>query len=167
MQKKKINCDTRYTKKILKLDTAYAERIWVNYSGDNLVCKTEKILSDYYPKAECTCPLCGAGNKKKHHRPAVFQPTEAGYLFKCLKCMGENTGAITLYNLLLELNPQIAHNYHEDRWINKLTPFYADKKDAFNIPDFPEKARKEYYQRIEKEQKEKNRLEYQRKHGLI
>ena len=166
MKKNRIYGDTRYTKALLKLDTEYAKDIWSNYSGDNLVCKAEQVLLQYYPKAECTCPLCGAGNKKKHNRPAVFIPTEAGYLFKCLKCM-KNEGAITLYNLLLQLNKKIAHNYHEDRWINKLTPFYADKKDTFNIPDFPLEARKEYYKRIEKEQKEKNKLEYQRKHGLI
>jgi len=166
MRNKKINADTSYTRKILQLDIEYAENIW-KHPGDNLVCKVEKILSDYYPKAECTCPLCGQGNKKKGNRPAVFQPTEAGYLFKCLKCMGENVGAITLYNLLLQYNPQMARDYHEQRWIKKLTPFYADKKDAFNIPDFPAQGRKEYYQRKARELKEKNKLEYQRKNGLI
>jgi len=80
--------------------------------------------------------------------------------------MGENTGAITLYNLLLKINPQIAHNYHEDRWIKKLTPFYADKEDTFNVPDFPQKGRKEYYARKEQELKEKNKREYNRKKGL-
>jgi len=151
----RIEGNSRYASKILKLDTAYVESICANYVGDNLLnTKAEKIFFSYYPKPECTCPLCGAGNKKKQNRPAVFLPTEAGYLFKCLACMN-STGAITLYKLLIELNPEVAKNYQWDRWIKKLTG------KGFNTPDPPKNAKREYYLRLEEEQKEWNRIRFQ------
>ena len=159
MRRQKINGDTRYTSRILRLDTAYVESICANYSGDNLIYKSEKILSNYYPKAELTCPLCHAGNKKRHNRPATLIPTEVGYLFKCLACM-ENVGAISLYNLLQKINPKVAEKYVWDRWINKLTG------EGFNAPDPPKNAKAEYYKQKEQELREKNKREYERKNGL-
>lgn len=160
MQRQKINGDTRYTSRILKLDTAYVESICANYSGDNLIYKSEKILTNYYPKAELTCPLCHSGNKRRHNRPATLIPTEVGYLFKCLACM-ENVGAISLHNLLQKINPQVAEDYVWDRWENKTTAFYG-----FSCPDPPKNAKAEYYKQKEQELKEKNKREYERKHGL-
>ena len=157
----RLSGNTRYTSSILKLDTVYVESICSNYFGDNLVSnKAEKILSSYYPKPEFTCPLCNAGNKKRHNRPATLIPTEVGYLFKCLSCM-KDTGAISLFNLLLHINPDVAKNYQFDRWLKKLTG------KGFNAPDPPKNAKREYYQRIEAEQKEKNKLAYERKNGIV
>ena len=51
------------------------------------------------------------------------------------------------------------HQY--DRWVNKLTG------QGFNAPDPPKNAKREYYQRIEEEQKEKNKLAYERRHGIV
>ena len=160
MQSKWISGNSTYTNRILKLDTSYVESVCNNYVNDNIVFKTDKIFTSYYPKPECTCPLCGAGNKKKHNRPAVFQPTEAGYLFKCLNCMN-NTGAITLYELLLKLNPELARNYHWDRWINKTTG-----KD-FNVPNPPKRICGEYYKQLEEEVKQRNKIAYQQRHNII
>ena len=157
----RIRGNSRFTNRILRLDTAYVESICANYVGDNLLnTKAEKILTSYFPKPECSCPLCGAGNKKKQNRPAVFQPTEAGYLFKCLACM-KDTGAISLYNLLLKLNPEVAKNYQWDMWINKTTA-----QHGFSVPDTPSNAKREYYARLEEEQKQRNKLAYQKRHGL-
>jgi hypothetical protein len=156
----RLSGNTRYTSNILKLDTAYVESICSNYFGDNLVSnKAEKILLSYYPKPEFTCPLCGAGNKKKHNRPAVLIPTEVGYLFKCMHCM-KDTGAISLYKLLQHINPSVAQNYQWDRWIGKLTG------KGFNTPDPPKRAKAEYYKQKEQELKEKNKRDYERKHQL-
>ena len=157
MQSIKISGNTRYTNNILKLDTAYVDSITANYLGDNLLNRrADKILFSYYPRWEFTCPLCNAGNKKRGHRPATLIPTEVGYLFKCLACM-EDTGAISLYNLLQKINPDIATNYQWDRWINKTTG------KGFNTPEPPKKAKAEYYRRIELELKEKNKLAYQQR----
>ena len=149
--------NSRYTSSILKLDTAYVESICRSCFGDNIVTKTDKILQSYYPKPEFTCPLCNAGNKKLGHRPACLIPTEVGYLFKCLKCM-EHSGAISFYNLLLKINPDIARNYQQDRWVKKLSG------KGFNCPEPPDKNfRLEHYQRLAREQYEQNKSEYQRK----
>ena len=156
----RIRGNSRFTNRILRLDTAYVESICANYVGDNLLnTKAEKILTSYFPKPECSCPLCDAGNKKKQNRPAVFQPTEAGYIFKCLACM-KDTAGISLYNFLLKLNPEVAKNYQWDRWINKTTG------QGFNTPDPPKNDKREYYARLEEEQKERNKLAYQKRHGL-
>lgn len=152
--------NTRFSSQILRLDTAYVESIAQNYFGENLAMKAHKVLTSYYPKPEFTCPLCHAGNKKKHNRPATLIPTEVGYLFKCLNCMND-TGAISLYNLLQQINPSIANNYQWDRWINKTTG------KGFNTPDPPKNAKAEYYKQKEQELKERNKLEYQRRHGSI
>ena len=153
----RISGNTRYTSNILKLDTAYVESICSNYFGDNLLStKAEKILSAYYPKPEFSCPLCHAGNKKKHNRPATLIPTEVGYLFKCLNCMND-TGAISLYNLLQQINPSVAQNYQWDRWVNKTTG------KGFNTPDPPKNAKAEYYKQKEQELKEKNKRDYERR----
>ena len=156
----RIRGNSRFTNKILRLDTAYVESICANYVGDNLLSsKAEKILTSYFPKPECSCPLCGAGNKKKQNRPAVFIPTEQGYFFKCLACM-KDSGVLTLYKLLLDLNPEVAKNYQWDRWINKTTG------QGFNCPEPPKNAKREYYARLEEEQKQRNKLAYQKRHGL-
>ncbi len=155
----KINGSNRFTSTVLKLDTAYVESICANYFGDNIVIKTDKVLQSYYPKPEFSCPLCNAGDKKRGHRPACLIPTEVGYLFKCLKCM-ENSGAISLYNLLLKINPDVAKNYQWDRWVKKVAG------SGFNVPEPPKNEKREYYLRLEKEQKELYKIDYQRRGGL-
>ena len=68
-----------------------------------------------------------------------------------------DTGAISLYNLLQKVNPDIAKNYQWDRWINKT----AGK--GFNTPEPPKKAKREYYARLEEEQKLRNKIAYQQR----
>ena len=148
--------NTRYTNQILKIDTAYVESISKNYFGDNLKMNAEKVLNSYYPKPEFTCYLCGAGNRKRHNRPACFYPTQAGYVYACVNC----EPSLTLYQFLNQLNPEVAKNYQFDRWVNKLTG------QGFNAPDPPKKAKAEFYKQKELELKEKNKLAYERKHGL-
>ena len=149
--------NTRYTNQILKLDQAYVHSLCLNYYGDTYVERVHRVLATPYVKPEFVCDLCGAGNAKRGNRPAVFMPTAVGYVYTCLAC---NPG-LTLYQYLKEKNPQIALNYQMDRWVKKLSG------SGFNCPDPPKNIRKEYYQRIERELKEKNKLEYQRKNGLI
>ena len=159
MYSRKIAGNSRFTSTILKLDTAYVESICANYFGDNIVMKTDKVLLSYYPKPEFTCPLCHAGSKKKQHRPACLIPTEVGYLFKCQKCM-EHSGAISFYNLLLKMNPDIARNYQWDRWVNKVAG-----GPQFNVPLPPSNAMREHYARLETEQKERNKVAYEQRHS--
>ncbi len=160
MTSNRIKGISRYTSTILKLDTAYVESICANYFGDNLLnTKADKVLLSYYPKPEFTCPLCHAGSKKKQNRPAVLIPTEVGYRFKCLACM-KDTGAISFYNFLLRINPDIAKNYQWDRWVKKTTA-----QHGFSVPDPPKKARREYYARLEEEQKQRNKIAYQQRHS--
>lgn len=147
--------NTQFTREILKCDSAYVESIAQNYFGDNLVMKAEKVLESYYPKPEFSCDLCGAGNKKKHNRPACFYPTEVGYVYSCCNCRP----SLTLYQYLLQKNPEVAKNYQFDRWVKKLAG------QGFNCPQPPKNARREYYQRIEEEQKEKNRIAYLKRNG--
>lgn len=155
----KLKGNTRFTSTILKLDGAYVDSICANYFGDNILSnKGEKVLSGFYPKPEFTCPLCNAGSKKKQNRPATLIPTEVGYLFKCLACM-ENTGAISLYNLLQQINTDIAKNYQWDRWLKKTTG------QGFNVPEPPKNAKREYYDRLEEEQKQRNKIAYQQRNG--
>jgi len=150
--------NTRYANQILKLDQAYVHSLCLNYYGDTYVERVHRVLNTPYVKPEFVCDLCGAGNHKRGNRPAAFIPTQVGYVFTCLNC---TSPAISLYQYISKRNPQVAANYQFDRWVKKLSG------SGFNCPDPPKNIRKEYYQRIEKEQKEKNRLEYQRKHGLI
>lgn len=148
--------NTQFTSQVLRLDTAYVESISQNYFGENLVVKAHKVLNSYYPKPEFTCPLCGSGNKKRGNRPGCFFPTVSGYVYTCIKC----EPSLTLYQFLRQLNPDVACNYQFDRWVKKLTG------SGFNAPDPPKNVKREYYQRLEREQKEKNKLEYQRRNGL-
>ena len=54
----------------------------------------------------------------------------------------------------------MAKNYQWDRWINKTTG------KGFNTPDPPKNDKREYYARLEEEQKERNKIAYQKRHGL-
>jgi len=157
MYQNKIIDNSAFTRKILELDTAYVERVCANYFGDNISMKTDKVLQSYYLKPEFTCPLCHAGDKRRGHRPACLIPTEVGYLFKCLKCM-EHSGAISFYNLLLKINPDVARNYQWDRWVKKVAG------SGFNVPEPPKNAKREYYLRLEEETKERNRIAYHALH---
>ena len=76
-----------------------------------------------------------------------------------LKCM-ENSGAISLYNLLLKINPDIAKNYQWDRWVKKVAG------SGFNVPEPPKNAKREYYLHLEDELKERNKIDYQRRGRL-
>ena len=72
----------------------------------------------------------------------------------------ENSGAISLYNLLLKINPDVAKNYQWDRWDKKVAG------SGFNVPEPPKNDKREHYLRLEKEQKEHNKIDYQRRNGL-
>lgn len=152
--------NTRYTNQILKLDQQYVESIVLNYSGDNFVSKCEKVLGTYYLKPEFTCELCGAGNKRKANRPASFYPTEVGYIYTCLNPQCIAHGGMHLNQFLLHRNPEVASKYQLDRFVHKLSG------RGFNCPDPPKNIRKEYYQRIERETKERNQMEYKKRNGL-
>ena len=149
--------NTRYTNQILKLDQAYVHSLCLNYFGDSYVERVQRVLSTPYVKPEFVCDLCGAGNPKRGNRPAAFFPTQVGYIYTCLKC---NPG-ITLFQYISKKNPQVAENYQMDRWVKKLSG------SGFNCPDPPKNIKREYYQRIERELKEKNKLEYQQRNHLI
>jgi len=71
-----------------------------------------------------------------------------------------HTGAIPLFSLLRQMNPDVARNYQWDRWINKTAG-----KD-FNVPEPPKNAKREYYKRLEEEQYEKNKIAYQKRNGI-
>jgi hypothetical protein len=65
-----------------------------------------------------------------------------------------------LYNLLLKINPDVAKNYQWDRWVKKVAG------SGFNVPEPPKNEKREYYLRLEEEQKELNKIDYQRRNGL-
>lgn len=149
--------NSRFANQILKCDAAYVESIAKNYFGENLQIKAEKVLNSWYPKPEFTCDLCGAGNKRKSNRPACFYPTPSGYIYTCMNC----NPCMTLNQFLRHLNPSVAEDHSFDRWVNgKLTG------RGFNAPEPPKNRKKEHYQNLEQQLKEKNKREYQRKHGL-
>lgn len=158
--KKRISGNTRYSNQILGIDESYVKSVVLNCVGDNYRILLEKVCNTPYNKYESTCPLCFAGNKKRQQRPAVFIPTEVGYLFKCLSCMS-NDGAISLYNFLSRQNPELARKYQSERWLKKLTG------KGFNIKNPDRELKREYYQSLEQQLKEKNKLEYELKHGNI
>ena len=149
--------NTRFTSQVLRIDSAYVESIAQNYFGENLSTTAEKVLNSYYPKPEFTCYLCGAGNKKRGNRPACFYPTNVGYVYSCRNC----EPSLTLYQFLIQLNPEVAKNYQYDRWVKQLTG------QGFNAPDPPKNVKREYYQNLEQQLKEKNKREYERNHGLL
>ena len=149
--------NTRYSKMILTLDQQYVRSLTQSLFGNTCVEKGHFVNQTYFYKPEFSCCLCGAGNPKKGNRPASFYPTEVGYLYTCLSC----NPSLTLYKFLRDQQPEIAKNYQMDRWINKLTG------KGFNCPDPPKNIKREYYQQKERELKEKNQLDYKRRHGLL
>ena len=143
----------KYTQSILKLDFAYIDSILLNYFGDNFsTAKGERVQDDFYCKPEFTCEYCGKGKKKTKYTPACFFPTEVGYVYKCSNCGTSQT----LCQFLSHMNPKVALNYQVDRWHKQLTG-----KD-FNCPEPPKNVKREYYQRKERELKERNKREYER-----
>ena len=143
----------KYTKSILKLDFAYIDSILLNYFGGNFsTAKGERVQDDFYCKPEFTCEYCGKGKKKTKYTPACFFPTEVGYVYKCSNCGTSQT----LFQFLSHINPEVALNYQVDRWHKNLTG-----KD-FNCPEPPKNIKREYYQRKERELKERNKREYER-----
>ena len=144
---------TKYSRLILKLDFAYIDRILLNYFGDNFsTAKGERVQDDFYCKPEFTCEYCGKGKKKTKYTPACFFPTEVGYVYKCSNCGTSQT----LFQFLTHKNPKVALNYQVDRWHKNLTG------SNFNCPEPPKNIKREYYQRKERELKEKNKREYER-----
>ena len=144
--------NTRQSKLILKLDYAYIEPLVSNYSGDNCVInKGEFVADSFQPKPEFTCELCGSGSKKRQWRPACFFPTEVGYIYKCSHCHE----SLTLYQYLLNRNPDVAKKYQMERWIKKVTG------SSYNCPHPPKNHKREYYQRLERERKELNKRLYE------
>jgi len=145
-----------YTHQILTLDQSYVRSICLNYFGDSFIEKVHRVLDIPYVKPEFVCSLCKSGNNRKGHRPASFYPHSGGYLYTCLVC----EPSLPLYQYLRQENPEVADKYQKDRWLKKLTG------GGFNCPRPPRNIRKEHYQRIEREQKERNQMEYKKKYGL-
>ena len=157
MRKDNYLGNTRYSKKILTLDQQYVKSLTLSLFGETYVEKGHFVNQTFYYKPEFSCCLCGAGNKKKGNRPASFFPTPVGYLYTCLSC----NPSLTLYQFLRQEQPNTAKKYQMDRWLGDLTG------QGFNCPDPPKNIKREHYAKIERELKEKNRIEYQRRHGLI
>ena len=157
MRKDNYLGNTRYSKKILTLDQQYVKSLTLSLFGETYVEKGHFVNQTFYYKPEFSCCLCGAGNKKKGNRPASFFPTPVGYLYTCLSC----NPSLTLYQFLRQEQPDTAKKYQMDRWLGDLTG------QGFNCPDPPKNIKREHYAKIERELKEKNKIEYQRRHGLI
>ena len=157
MRKDNYLGNTRYSKKILTLDQQYVKSLTLSLFGETYVEKGHFVNQTFYYKPEFSCCLCGAGNKKKGNRPASFFPTPVGYLYTCLSC----NPSLTLYQFLSQEQPDTAKKYQMDRWLGDLTG------QGFNCPDPPKNIKREHYAKIERELKEKNKIEYQRRHGLI
>ena len=157
MRKDNYLGNTRYSKKILTLDQQYVKSLTLSLFGETYVEKGHFVNQTFYYKPEFSCCLCGAGNKKKGNRPASFFPTPVGYLYTCLSC----NPSLTLYQFLRQEQPNTAKKYQMDRWLGDLTG------QGFNCPDPPKNIKREHYAKIERELKEKNKIEYRRRHGLI
>ena len=157
MRKDNYLGNTRYSKKILTLDQQYVKSLTLSLFGETYVEKGHFVNQTFFYKPEFSCCLCGAGNKKKGNRPASFFPTPVGYLYTCLSC----NPSLTLYQFLRQEQPNTAKKYQMDRWLGDLTG------QGFNCPDPPKNIKREHYAKIERELKEKNKIEYQRRHGLI
>ena len=150
--------NTKYTDLILKLDFAYINSILQNYFGDNFtISKGEMVCGTFHAKPEFTCEFCGKGSKKNKYTPACFFPTEVGYVYKCSNCQTSHH----LFQFLKIINPEVALKYQVERWHKNLTG------SSYNCPEPPKNIKREYYQRKEKELKERNKREYQRKQGLL
>ena len=145
--------NTKYSQLILKLDFSYINSILLNYFGDNFtLTKGQMVQNVFHAKPEFTCEYCGKGKKKTKYTPACFFPTEVGYVYKCSSCGTSQT----LFQFLTHKNPKVALNYQVDRWHKNLTG------SNFNCPEPPKNIKREYYQRKERELKEKNKREYER-----
>ncbi len=145
--------NTKYTGLILKLDFAYIDKLLLNYFGENFtITKGEFVCGEFHPKPEFTCEFCGKGRKKNKYTPACFFPTEVGYIYKCSNCQTSHH----LYQFLKILNPEVALNYQVERWHKNLTG------SSYNCPEPPKNIKREYYQRKERELKEKNKREYEK-----
>ena len=145
--------NTKYTGLILKLDFAYIDKLLLNYFGENFtITKGEFVCGEFHPKPEFTCEFCGKGRKKNKYTPACFFPTEVGYVYKCSNCQTSHH----LYQFLKILNPEVALNYQVERWHKNLTG------SSYNCPEPPKNIKREYYQRKERELKERNKREYER-----
>ena len=77
-----------------------------------------------------------------------------------MPCLHERYRCYHSLQITVDLNPEVAKNYQWDRWINKTTG------KGFNTPDPPKNDKREYYARLEEEQKQRNKLAYQKRHGL-
>ena len=66
-----------------------------------------------------------------------------------------------LFQFLKIINPEVALKYQVERWHKNLTG------SSYNCPEPPKNIKREYYQRKEKELKERNKREYERKQGLL
>ena len=147
--------NTKHTNLILKLDYAYVDKLLLNYSGDNFtISKGEFVCGEFHPKPEFTCEFCGKGRKKNKYTPACFFPTEVGYIYKCSNCQTSHH----LYQFLKIRNPEVALKYQVERWHRNLTG------SSYNCPEPPKNIKREYYQRKERELKERNKREYEMNH---
>ncbi len=142
--------DASKTNLIYLIDEPYVRNLVLNYSLDSVVDKCEFVLNTPRYKPEFVCDLCGAGNARKGRRPACFFPTEVGYVYKCLACFQ----SLTLYQYLLQRNSHVAAQYQFERWRKKLTG------SCYNCPEPPKNIKREYYQKKERELKERNKRNY-------
>jgi len=149
----KIWWNPKYSQLILKLDWYYIDSILLSYFGDNFtITKGEDVQKEFHRKPEFTCEYCGKGKKKSKYTPACFFPTEVGYIYKCSNCGTSET----LFQFLSHRNPEVALKYQVERWHKQLTG------KSFNCPEPPKNIKREYYQRKERELKERNKREYLR-----
>ncbi len=144
--------DKKSTNQILFIDYSYIEPLVLNYSGDNcFLDKAIRVGDKFHVKPEFSCELCGSGRKSSQYRPACFYPTDIGYWYKCKDCEAN----FTLYQYLRERNPEIAKKYSIERWIRGFTG------SSYNCPNPPKNWRAEWYQRKEREEKERNKRAYE------
>ena len=78
-----------------------------------------------------------------------------------MSCLYERYRCNITLQSTVEIKSKVAKNYQWDRWINKTTA-----QHGFSVPDPPSNAKREYYARLEEEQKQRNKLAYQKRHGL-
>lgn len=150
--------DSKKTKQILQLDYSYIEKLALKVGGNYEIKEHISVGNDLYAKPEFTCEICGKGSAKRKYRPACFYPTDVGYYYKCRECEPSKS----LYQFLLDKNPDLASKYQFERWGKKLTG------SSTNCPSRPEHSaslRKEYYQKVERERKERNKRAYEERNS--
>ena len=120
----------------------------------------DQVITDNYAIYNSDCMLVMPTLKDNSIDLSVYSPPFAG-LYNYSSSENDFSNCESKDKFLEQINPSVAKNYQFDRWVNKLTG------KGFNAPDPPKNAKREYYQRIEAEQKEKNKLAYERRQGIV